>query len=150
MAKKYDKITHGILKNSGACATQRELFREHWPDGARIIKPTVRKAAMIGLGIEWFASHFLPGHLAHWFYVDLDQVRQEHQKKIEPIYAERQAKDARLDEQLDWGDITKAQYVNRAARVYGSYVKKLRPHKECLLFQKADLLVEAWRMDWSK
>jgi len=48
-----------MLEARGACADQVEVFRQHWPNGAKPTIPTLRKAARLGLGLDWFASRFL-------------------------------------------------------------------------------------------
>jgi len=48
-----------MLEARGACADQVEVFRQHWPNGAKPTIPTLRKAARLGLDLDWFASRFL-------------------------------------------------------------------------------------------
>jgi len=48
-----------MLEARGACADQVEMFRQHWPNGAKPTIPALRKAARLELDLDWFASRFL-------------------------------------------------------------------------------------------
>ena len=53
------KITAEMLEASGACSDQVAVFRKHWPNGARPLLRTIKKAARLGLDLDWFARRFL-------------------------------------------------------------------------------------------
>jgi len=52
-------ITAEMLEAKGACQEQVEVFRKHWPDGARLTKSALIKAARLKLDLGWFADEFL-------------------------------------------------------------------------------------------
>ena len=53
------RITAEMLETKGACADQVAIFRKHWPEGARPLLRTIKKAARLGLDLDWFACGFL-------------------------------------------------------------------------------------------
>jgi len=53
------RITDSLLRECGACADQRKLFRKLYPRGANTTAATLRRAARAGLLISWL-EHFLP------------------------------------------------------------------------------------------
>ena len=58
-AMKLPTITADMLLARGACLDQVEVFRKHWPNGARPTTQTLRKAARLALDLNWFAEEFL-------------------------------------------------------------------------------------------
>ena len=54
------RITAEMLLERGACEVEVEIFRKHWPGGARPLLRTIRKAARLGLNLAWFGNAFLP------------------------------------------------------------------------------------------
>jgi len=53
------RITDSLLRECGACADQRKLFRKLYPGGANTTAATLRRAAMAGLSISWL-ERFIP------------------------------------------------------------------------------------------
>jgi hypothetical protein len=54
------KITAEMLRAEGACPDQVAVFEKHWPNGADPRRlPTLKKAARLGLDLDWFAGRFL-------------------------------------------------------------------------------------------
>ena len=53
------RLTAAMLRRAGACAEQVALVRKHWPNGGTLRLPTLRKAARLGLSLDWL-TQFLP------------------------------------------------------------------------------------------
>jgi hypothetical protein len=49
------KITARMLRLSGACSSQVELFRSTFPHGAKVTLTSIEKANEAGLDVEWIA-----------------------------------------------------------------------------------------------
>lgn len=54
------RITAKKLQGKGACSDQVEVFAAEWPDGVEVTEEALLRAADLGLGLTWFAKHFLP------------------------------------------------------------------------------------------
>lgn len=54
------RITHKILKDAGACVSQRRLFIKLFGrEGGKVTLARLKKARAAGLSISWFANNFL-------------------------------------------------------------------------------------------
>lgn len=58
-------ITAEMLDDKWACAEQVEIFEEEWPDGAKLTKKNLLRAAELELGVDWFLCKFLPRGLSN-------------------------------------------------------------------------------------
>jgi len=52
-------ITAPMLEAHNACPEQVATVRKHWPDGAKLTKASLLKAARLKLDLIWFAEEFL-------------------------------------------------------------------------------------------
>ena len=53
------QITIGLLKDHGACENQRQVFATEWPKGCTVTLAVARRAAELGLDLEWAANNLL-------------------------------------------------------------------------------------------
>ncbi len=60
------KITAEFLLKNGACEDQVALVRQHWPHGAPVTVPTLRKAMRLGLDVDWLTRFLLAPALAEY------------------------------------------------------------------------------------
>lgn len=51
-------ITRYMLHRMGACLGQWEKFTKEWPKGAKVNVKNVLRAKVLGLDLDWFASHY--------------------------------------------------------------------------------------------
>ena len=83
-----DRITAETLEAKGACSDQVATFRRHWPDGARPLLRTIRKAARLGLDLDWFAEEFLSAPARQEYEKARTQAWREYEKATAPaLYA---------------------------------------------------------------
>ena len=54
-----DRITAAWLREQGACEEQVAIVAREWPDGARPLLATARKARRLGLDVGWLAARLL-------------------------------------------------------------------------------------------
>lgn len=80
------RITVKYLKRRGACAEQVALFREHYPNGANVTVPTVRKALRLGLNVGWLVP---------------EPLRAEYERQSAPLRAEYDRQHALLLAEYD-------------------------------------------------
>src|SRR4030065_156248 len=57
-----NKITIELLEKYKACATQREIFRATFPDGAALTEENVRIAVDAGLSVAWISQFIHASH----------------------------------------------------------------------------------------
>ncbi len=57
------KITAKWLIERNACADQVAIVRREWPNGGEVTRGNLRRAADLGLDIDWLARHVGPGHV---------------------------------------------------------------------------------------
>ncbi|KKK68363.1 hypothetical protein LCGC14_2944780, partial [marine sediment metagenome] len=54
-------VTSEMMKAKGACwEKQNEVFASEWPDGVEITLEVCKRAAGLGLSLDWFAENMLP------------------------------------------------------------------------------------------
>lgn len=63
MARSKYTITAEMLE--GACAREVAIFNKEWPDGAVVTLKNIKRAAELGINIDWAALKFLPKG-THW------------------------------------------------------------------------------------
>lgn len=51
--KPNDWVTYERLKRAKACYLQRAKFRKEWPDGCRLTRKNLTRAAHLGLNLDW-------------------------------------------------------------------------------------------------
>ena len=56
-------VTAADLTSRGATCEQVGVFAAEWPDGAAWTAANIRRAAELGLDLDWFANAFLPAPL---------------------------------------------------------------------------------------
>lgn len=49
-------ITDAHLKEMNACENQRIRFRKEWPNGAKVLKKNLLRAAEMNLDLKWLAT----------------------------------------------------------------------------------------------
>ena len=53
------QITIGLLEDHGVCENQRQVFATEWPKGCTVTLAVARRAAELGLDLEWAANNLL-------------------------------------------------------------------------------------------
>ncbi len=63
-------VTSIHLRRLGACGSQVKKFRKEWPDGVRLLKRSIMRAAEIGLDVAWLTFNLSSGK-EHMKYITL-------------------------------------------------------------------------------
>ena len=53
------QITIGLLEDHGACESQCQVFATEWPKGCTVTLADARRAAELGLDLEWASRNLL-------------------------------------------------------------------------------------------
>jgi vacuolar-type H+-ATPase subunit H len=87
-------LTYQMLIDTVACDYQVALYKENFPDNIKITLSVCKKAAKIGLDLDWFARHFLTAQ-AEKVYQEATapayKVYQEATAQAEKVYQEATA-----------------------------------------------------------
>ena len=108
------KITGAKLRDREACEDQVCIFEAEWPAGCTITLKALRRAAVLGLDLDWFAHNFLP-HSGRKVY---DAARAEPSKVYDAAMAEaNKVYDAAMAEPSKVYDAAMAEALWRALKV---------------------------------
>lgn len=61
LCKPPKRITVRMLRARDACPTEIKIFRKEWPKGAEVTADNLRRAAELGMFIDWLGDNFIKG-----------------------------------------------------------------------------------------
>ena len=83
-----DRITADWLRAWGACKEQVAVVEREWPNGARPLLATARKAARLGLDVNWLARRLLPDHAWKEFERAEDELFSKYHRICDKLWEE--------------------------------------------------------------
>ena len=85
------QITIGLLEDHGVCENQRQVFATEWPKGCTVTLAVARRAAELGLDLEWAANNLLCAQARSQFVEAVAPARRVYDEAMAPalrVYVE--------------------------------------------------------------